>query len=67
MRDLFNEGLLSTQYQVGQQNVKHIQHGACEILKADVIDGKIYYMIRIIESGLKIKCIGTRLMSEVQS
>lgn len=67
MTNLFTEGMLSTQYQVGQPNVKHIEHGACEILKADVIDGKIYYLIKVIKSGLKLKCIGSRLVSEVES
>lgn len=67
MTNLFTEGMLSTQYQIGQKNVKHVEHGACEILKADVIDGKIYYLIKVIENGLKLKCIGSRLVSEVES
>ena len=67
MENMFSPAVQCEQFQVGQPGVKHIRHGACEIQAIDIYKGAVYYKIRIIETGLKMKCIGASLTSEVKS
>lgn len=65
MNDLFNPNLQCKQFQVGQPGVTHIRHGACEIQQIEVYHGNLYYVIKVIETGMKLKCVGSSLCSEV--
>lgn len=65
MNDLFNPSLQCKQFQVGQPGVIHVRHGACEIEKIDFYDGNLYYVIKILETGMKLKCVGSSLTCEV--
>jgi len=65
MTDLFNPDMTCKQFQVGQRDVFHVTYGACEIIHIEVSHGIIYYVIKVIESGLKLKCGGSKLTSEV--
>lgn len=68
MDTLFDASIQSEQYQIGQKNVNHITHGACDITKVETYKGKIFYEIVVISTKLKLKCIGTKLRcDEVQS
>lgn len=67
MNDLFNPSLQCKQFQVGQSGVKHIRHGACEIQHIEFKDGNLYYVIKIIENGMKLKCVGSSLTCEALS
>ncbi|HOI86191.1 MAG TPA: hypothetical protein PLP48_08970 [Acholeplasmataceae bacterium] len=67
MENLFDPNLHCRQYQVGQQGVKHSVYGPCEVIKIEIYKGVLYYEIKVIESGLRVKCIGSKLSTEVQS
>ena len=67
MNNLFNPSLQCEQFQVGQPGVMHIRHGACEIQQIEFKDGNLYYVIKIVENGMKLKCIGSSLICEVTS
>lgn len=63
MENLFSPSINSKQFQVGQKGVKHMSFGACEITHVEIYQGKIFYEIRIIETGMKLKCISSKLIS----
>lgn len=68
MDNLFDASVQSEQFQVGQKNVAHVTHGACEVTKVEIYQGKLFYEVVIESTKLKIKCISTKLKSiEVQS
>lgn len=67
MDNLFDASVGCEQFQVGQPGVKHVRHGACEIQGVEVYKGKLYYLIKVFETGIKLKCIGTSLTNEVPS
>jgi hypothetical protein len=65
MTDLFNPDVTCKQFQVSQRDVSHVEYGPSEIIHIEVSHGIIYYIIKVIDSGLKIKCGGSKLTSEV--
>ncbi len=67
MRNLFDPNLRNKQFQVGQENVSHINYGPCDIVSLEVYDGIIYYQVLVKNNGLKLKCAGSKLTCEVRS